>query len=171
MAIQAELQVDWAGEQLVNDSTDCCSVCASPLLNLRGDLFGAGRPSVYCSNACKMKAYRKRQKPLLNARYSKQAKPLLPASIEKPLLSLVPVHPLQNLAPFLDPDKTYRLFKIPSAVWDLSDEQVIALGYFIGVDGQIHQHPVNIEFKQPDKSLHIKNFDDLKSFLSFGHDR
>jgi hypothetical protein len=69
-------QVDLTGEQPVNDLTDCCSVCASPLLNLRGDLFGAGRPSVYCSNACKMKAYRKRSKSLRNVQHQTEQKSL-----------------------------------------------------------------------------------------------
>jgi ferredoxin len=69
-------QVDWTDEQPVNDLTDRCLSCASPLLNLRGDLFGAGRPSVYCSNACKMKAYRKRSKSLRNVQHQTEQKPL-----------------------------------------------------------------------------------------------
>ena len=61
-------QVDWTGEELVNDLMDHCLFCSSPLLNLRGALFGVGRLSLYCSDSCKMKAYRKRLKALRNSR-------------------------------------------------------------------------------------------------------
>jgi hypothetical protein len=36
-----------------------CPSCAKPVLNLS---FSVGRKSVYCSNACKMQAYRQRVK-------------------------------------------------------------------------------------------------------------
>lgn len=153
-------QVDWTGEEPVHDDSVACPVCKGVM----PFTFGVGRPASYCSNACKMKAYRQRQKPLRKL----QEKPLrnaLRLTEEKPLLSIVPSHPLQNLAPFLDPDKTHKVFKIPRAVWDLPDEQVIALGYFIGEDGQIHQHSVNLEPKQLDILSDIKSFNDLKSFL------
>lgn len=51
-------QIDWTGETPTNDLTDSCPTC-------KGDMpftFGVGRPSVYCSDACKMKAYRLRKK-------------------------------------------------------------------------------------------------------------
>lgn len=51
-------QTDWTGETPVNDSTDHCPTC-------KGDMpftFGVGRPAVYCSDSCKMKAYRMRKK-------------------------------------------------------------------------------------------------------------
>jgi len=55
-------QVDWTGEQGgLNPSLDLCPVCSSPL----PFSFGSGRPAEYCSNACKMKAYRRRNKQAL----------------------------------------------------------------------------------------------------------
>jgi predicted nucleic acid-binding Zn ribbon protein len=52
-------QFDWTGEQGgINPALDLCPVCSSPL----PFSFGSGRPAEYCSNACKMKAYRKRNK-------------------------------------------------------------------------------------------------------------
>ena len=59
-------QVDWTGEEPVNDLIDHCLFCSSLFLNLRGALFGVGRLSLYCSDSCKMKAYRKRLKSLRN---------------------------------------------------------------------------------------------------------
>ncbi|GEM_PF-3106270 len=50
-------QVDWTA------FTDHCPQCYNPLPQLRPVV---GRPMVYCSDACKMRAYRLRSKPLRN---------------------------------------------------------------------------------------------------------
>jgi hypothetical protein len=106
-----------------------------------------------------MKAYRKRQKLLLNARYSKQEKPFLSAPIGKSLLTLVPVHPLQNNAKDLG-------FKVPSSVWDLPKAEVLALGYFILCDGQICRAPISQTSNLTKlDAMDIKDFNGLKSFL------
>jgi hypothetical protein len=47
---------------LIDDhSSDTCAICPQPL----PFAFGSGRPSIYCSDACKMKAYRQRKKQAL----------------------------------------------------------------------------------------------------------
>lgn len=76
-------QLDWTGEELVNDLMDHCLFCSSPLLNLRGALFGVGRLSLYCSDACKMKAYRKRSKALrIVQHHSQQLTPPIEVQID-----------------------------------------------------------------------------------------
>jgi hypothetical protein len=75
------IQIDWTGEEPVHDSTDRCPEC-------KGDMpftFGVGRPSVYCSAACKMKAYRKRQKALRNTQQLNVAVEVLNESLSEPL--------------------------------------------------------------------------------------
>ena len=64
-------QVDWTGETPANDSTVNCSNCNGQM----PFTFGTGRPAVYCSDACKMKAYRKRKKALRKL-HSEPEKPL-----------------------------------------------------------------------------------------------
>ena len=65
-------QTDWTGEQPANDLTDRCPSCNGVM----PFTFGAGRPASYCSDACKMKAYRKRQKALRNTQQQTEQKPL-----------------------------------------------------------------------------------------------
>lgn len=90
-------QTDWTGEEPVIDISERCSVCNDLLLNLRGGFFGAGRLSVYCSDACKMKAYRQRQKALRNVQH-KELNSTLPNEIDilianiKKSLALVSSH-------------------------------------------------------------------------------
>lgn len=74
-------QIDWVGySEFPPESVDTCPVCHSVILNLP---FGAGRPSVYCSDACKMKAYRRRNKQTQSLRNSIEDKPY-PDSFIKP---------------------------------------------------------------------------------------
>lgn len=78
-------QIDWTGETPANDltNTDYCQNC-------NGDMpftFGVGRPSVYCSDSCKMKAYRKRKKALRNEQHQTEEK-LLPVSKRSNVIEL-----------------------------------------------------------------------------------
>lgn len=65
-------QIDWTGEQGgVNPNLVLCAnpKCSKLLRNSAEDRFygrSSGRPSDYCSDACKMKAYRQRKKALRN---------------------------------------------------------------------------------------------------------
>jgi len=147
-------QVDWTGEQSLRNCSSgvLCGNCSKPL---ERDLLRVGRKSDYCSDACKMKAYRKRKKQLRNSLHSTE---------EKPLLAIVKKHPLQNLAPLVNPNQTYPQWKRPD-LSHLSDDEIIALGYFIGEFGTVHNYPipkVQVHIKQQSS---IKNFSDLKSFF------
>jgi predicted nucleic acid-binding Zn ribbon protein len=59
-------QVDWTGEQSLRNysSGSTCPVCSKILYR---DLLRVGRKHDYCSDACKMKAYRQRKKALRNS--------------------------------------------------------------------------------------------------------
>ncbi len=64
-------QTDWIGEEPAQHSLDhgdgLCPICGTLVLNF---MF-VGCPSVYCSDAHKMKAYRQRKKALRNAQHQK----------------------------------------------------------------------------------------------------
>jgi hypothetical protein len=64
-------QTDWTGEQPVHDVSVPCSFCNGVM----PFTFGVGRPAFYCSDACKMKAYRKRKK-ALRMQHQTEQKPL-----------------------------------------------------------------------------------------------
>jgi hypothetical protein len=83
-------QTDWVGYSEFPESAemDTCPVCNAIILNLH---ISAGRPSVYCSDACKMKAYRQRNKALRNS------KPVLTDYYQRlstlsPLQRLIAIH-------------------------------------------------------------------------------
>lgn len=71
-------QVDSTGEEPLRNCASgvMCPVC---LKVFERDLLQVGRKSDYCSNACKQKAYRQRNKPLRNAQHQTDKK-LLPVS-------------------------------------------------------------------------------------------
>lgn len=67
-------QTDWIGySEFPRAEINVCPVCNSIIMNLHDS---AGRPSVYCSDSCKMKAYRQRNKQKQALRNSIESEPL-----------------------------------------------------------------------------------------------